>query len=236
MNFQLTPLSKIFPQPCMFLPLLCLGTILALTCPASSTELLSAPLVWVRRGGLVPPLQPLYDGPSAVLCRGPCSFTIRVGSQEEVVAVSCLKACTAVDATSGIPCCRGRLPGSRPGSLAATKWVSFSDPLVSSPFPSLTPPPDGPGTIFLPGEEGSAAPSQPPQTRYRPVSGHCPRGWTSDLFSFQLRPELTSTGLNLMTTAGQRRSICRLLRCFKFMMIKIKLCEISYFFNFAKFC
>jgi hypothetical protein len=34
-------------------------------------ELLSAPLVWVRRGGLVPPLQPLYDGPYAVLRRGP---------------------------------------------------------------------------------------------------------------------------------------------------------------------
>jgi hypothetical protein len=56
----------------------------------------------------------------------------------------------------------------------------------------------------------------------RPVSGHCPRGWTSDLFSSQLRPELTSTGLNL---------ICCLFRCFKSMIIKIKLCEISYFFN-----
>ncbi len=60
----------------------------------------------------------------------------------------------------------------------------------------------------------------------RPVSGHCPRGWTSDLFSFQPRPELTSltsTGLNLMTTAGKRRSICRLFRCFKSISIKIKL-------------
>ncbi len=62
-------------------------------------ELLSAPLVWVRRGGLVPPLQPLYDGPNAVLRRGPCSFTIRVGSRDEVIAVSHLKACTAADAT-----------------------------------------------------------------------------------------------------------------------------------------
>ncbi len=31
-------------------------------------ELLSAPLVWVCLGSLVPPLQPLYDGPYAVLC------------------------------------------------------------------------------------------------------------------------------------------------------------------------
>jgi hypothetical protein len=59
-----------------------------------------------------------------------------------------------------------------------------------------------------------------------PVSRHCPRGWTSDLFSSQQRPELTSTGLNLMTTARQRHSICRLFRCFKSMIIKIKLCEI----------
>ena len=134
-------------------------------------ELLSAPLVWVRRGGLVPPLQPLYDGPYAVLRRGPRSFTIRVGSRDEVVAVSRLKACTAADATPGSPRRRGRPPGSRPGSLAATKRVSFSDPLVSSPSSSLAPPRDGPGTVFLPGEEvfarpGPAAPSQPPQTRY----------------------------------------------------------------------
>jgi hypothetical protein len=51
-------------------------------------ELLSAPLVWVRWGGLVPPLQLLYDSPYAVLCHGSCSFTIRVRSWDEVVAVS----------------------------------------------------------------------------------------------------------------------------------------------------
>ncbi len=54
-------------------------------------KLLSAPLLWVRRGSLVPPLQPLYDGPYAFLRRGPCSFTIRVGSRDKVVAVSRLK-------------------------------------------------------------------------------------------------------------------------------------------------
>ncbi len=60
MNFQLTPLSKFFPKPCMSAP--------SLSRHNSSTdlpaELLSAPLVWVRRGGLVPPLQLLYDGPT----------------------------------------------------------------------------------------------------------------------------------------------------------------------------
>jgi hypothetical protein len=134
-------------------------------------ELLSAPLVWVHRGGLVPPLQLLYESPYAVLRRGPCSFTIRVGSQDEVVAVSRLKACTVADATPGSPRRRGRPPGSRSGSLAATKRVSFSDPLVSSPSSSLALPRDGPGTVFLPGEEvfacpGPTVPSQVLQTRY----------------------------------------------------------------------
>jgi hypothetical protein len=44
--------------------------------------------------------------------------------------------------------------------------------------------------------------------------------------------QITTTGLNLMTSAGQRRSICCLFQCFKSMIIKIKLCEISCFLNF----
>ncbi len=144
------------------------------------SELLSAPLVWVRWGGLVPPLQPLYDGPYAVLRCGPCSFTIRVGSQDEVVAISRLKACTAADATPGSLRRRGRPPGSHPGGPAATKRVSFSDPLVSSPSPPA-PPRDSPGTVFLPGKEvfaspGPAAPSQVPQTRYPSCQWAPPRG------------------------------------------------------------
>jgi hypothetical protein len=131
-------------------------------------ELLSAPLVWVCRGGMVPPLQPLYDGPYEVLRHGPRSFTIRVRSRDEVVAVSHLKACTAADATPGSPRRRGRPPGLRLGGLAATKLVSFSDPLVTSPSSSPAPPRDGPRTIFLPGEEVFArpGPAAPPQTRY----------------------------------------------------------------------
>ncbi len=77
----------------MFLLFLCLGTILA---PSKlPAELLSTPLVWVHHGGVVPPLQPLYNGPYAVLHHGPHFFAIRVESWDEVIAVSCLKACTA---------------------------------------------------------------------------------------------------------------------------------------------
>ncbi len=133
-------------------------------------DLLSTPLVWVCRGGVILPLQPLYDGPYIVLCRGLRSFTIRVGARDKVITVSRLKACTAADAMPGSPRRRGRPLGSHPGGSAATKGVSFSDLLVSTPsFPA--PPRDGPGTVFLPGEEvfahpGPAAPSQVPQTRY----------------------------------------------------------------------
>jgi hypothetical protein len=139
-------------------------------------ELLSTPLIWVRRGGLVPPLQPLYDGPYTVLSRGPRSFTIRVGSRDEMVAVSRLKACTSADATPGSLRRRGRPPGLHPGGPAATKRVSFSDLLVSSP-PPLALPRDGPGTVFQPGEEvfaspGLTVPSLVPQTRYPSRNGH----------------------------------------------------------------
>jgi hypothetical protein len=134
-------------------------------------ELLSNPLIWVCWDGIIPPLQPLYDGPYTVLRRGPRSFIIRVGSRDEVVAVSHLKACTAADAKPGSPPHHGRFPGFHPGDPAATKLVSFSDPLVSSPSYSLAPPRNGPRTVFLPGEEvfacpGLAAPSQPPQMQY----------------------------------------------------------------------
>jgi hypothetical protein len=106
-------------------------------------------LIWVRRGGFIPPLQPLYDGPYAVLCHGPRSFTIRAWSWDEVIAVSRLKACTAADAEPGSRRRHSRPLGLRPGGPAATKRVSFSDLLVSSPSPPA-PLQDGPGTVFLP--------------------------------------------------------------------------------------
>jgi hypothetical protein len=138
-------------------------------------NLRSSPLIWVHLGGLVPPLQPLYDSPYAVLRRG-------------------LKACTAADATPGSPRCHGRLPGSHQGGPAATNRVSFSDPLVSSPSPSA-PPRDGPGNVFLPSEEvfahqEAAAHHRCHRHGTRPVNRHRHRGWTSDLCSSQPRPEL----------------------------------------------
>jgi hypothetical protein len=84
-------------------------------------------------------------------------------------------ACTAADATSGSPRRCSRPPGSRPGSAAATKWVLFADPLVSSP-----PSPALPQTeVFA--HPGPAAHSQPPQTRYPSCQRAPPK--RLDLFS-----------------------------------------------------
>ncbi len=88
-------------------------------------EILSAPLIWVRRGGVISPFKLLYDGPYTVLRCGPCSFTIRVGSRDKVIAISRLKACMAADAEPGSLCRHGRPPGSHPGISAATKRSHF---------------------------------------------------------------------------------------------------------------
>jgi hypothetical protein len=93
-------------------------------------ELLRAPLIWLRRGDVIPPLHCPYYSPYAILRHGPC-FTTRVGSWDQIVSISHLKAYTEADATPSSPRRHGRPPGKRPGSPAATKWVSLSDPLVS---------------------------------------------------------------------------------------------------------
>jgi hypothetical protein len=90
-NFHLTLLSKIFLKLCMFL-LLCLGTILAPTCPASYQPSCSPPpssgsigVAW------------FHPFSRSMTAHSPRSFTIRVGSQDEVVAISRLKAYMAVE-------------------------------------------------------------------------------------------------------------------------------------------
>ncbi len=65
--------SKTLDAPAFSLPRHNCSIQLASELPA---KLLSAPLAWVHCGGIVPPLQPLYDGPYAILRRGPHSFTI----------------------------------------------------------------------------------------------------------------------------------------------------------------
>ncbi len=93
----------------------------------------------------------------AILRRGPRAFTLQVELREEIIAGSRLK---AVDAMPGSPQRHGRPLGpgamatpaaAHPGSLAATKQVSFSGPLVSSPSQQEQP-------RFLPGNRFSPTP------------------------------------------------------------------------------
>ncbi len=106
-------------------------------------ELLSAPSSGSVEGAWFHPFSRSTTAPTRFCAAAPAPSPSESGRGMrwlEVVAVSRLKACTAADATPGSPRCRGRPPGSRSGGLAATKRVSFSDPLVSSPSSSLAPP------------------------------------------------------------------------------------------------
>ncbi len=57
----------------------------------SPPALLAAEHVYVRRGGVVPPLSPLYVGPFRVKERAQKFFKLDIGGHEEVVSVDRLK-------------------------------------------------------------------------------------------------------------------------------------------------
>ncbi len=69
------------------------------SCPLSYAQmaakpaaaLLSATFVYIRNGGTVPPLSPLYSGPYRVLASGPKVFRLQVGEREETVSIDRLK-------------------------------------------------------------------------------------------------------------------------------------------------
>jgi hypothetical protein len=126
-------------------------------------ELLSAPLVWVRRGGLIPPLQPLYDSPYAVLRCPPAPSPSESGRMMRWLPSAALRLA------------RPRTPRLAARIAAADRQVRAQEvlpqPSGSRFSSSPAPPRNGPRTVFLPGEEvfarpGPAAPSQPPQTWY----------------------------------------------------------------------
>jgi hypothetical protein len=57
----------------------------------STQPLATRPLIYVRKGGTVPPLSPLYQGPYKVLERRDKFFKLEVGGQPEVISVDRLK-------------------------------------------------------------------------------------------------------------------------------------------------
>ncbi len=81
--------------------------------------LLQASHVYVRGGGTLPPLAPLYVGPYEVLERTDKYFRLAVGGREETVSIDRLKPHLGVGPFSAA---RGRPPTSAPhgGSAAAS--------------------------------------------------------------------------------------------------------------------
>ncbi len=60
-------------------------------------DLLHGPLISVRYGDIIPPLQRPYDDPYSVLRCGPRSFTIWVRTRGKVISVSHLMPCKNAD-------------------------------------------------------------------------------------------------------------------------------------------
>jgi hypothetical protein len=81
--------------------------------PLLPDDLARALTVFVRRDGHVPPLQPLYNGPYAVIRRS-LHFTLRIGDKEDKVSTLRLKPCT--DPTA--PPALARVQGHRPAGIS----------------------------------------------------------------------------------------------------------------------
>ena len=78
---------------------------------APAASLLQAKFVYIRRGGTVPPLQPLYVGPYRVLSSGQKCFLLEIGGKEEVVSIDRLKPHLGQALTApAVPPARGRPP------------------------------------------------------------------------------------------------------------------------------
>ena len=94
---------------------------------APSAALSGASHVYVRRGGVIPPLAPLYVGPYAVVQRWPKFFLLQIGGNAEAVSVDRLKPHLGVaDVQPALPPKKGRPPSS---SIVAS---SSSSPAVSA--------------------------------------------------------------------------------------------------------
>jgi hypothetical protein len=73
--------------------------------------ILAAEFVLVRRDGVSPPLQPVYDGPYKVLRRSLHAFELQIGSRSDTVSTHRLKACCMPpDSAAALPPRRGRPP------------------------------------------------------------------------------------------------------------------------------
>ncbi len=89
-----------------------------------------ARLVYVRRGGCVPPLAPVYVGPYEVLSKHAKTFTIRVGDKSKVVSADRLKPRTGTSlAVPAAPPARGRPAASSRVQSAPSGAADWGGPL-----------------------------------------------------------------------------------------------------------
>ena len=94
--------------------------------------LATAELVYVKRGGTLPPLTPPYVGPYKILEKGPKVFKLQVGSRTEVVTVDRLKPHTGPTPTAlAAPPRRGRPPAGQRDSRTYAAVVAGGGPCRS---------------------------------------------------------------------------------------------------------
>jgi hypothetical protein len=85
-------------------------------------KLMKAEYVFVRRGGVVPLLVPLYHGPYKVLQAGDKFFTISLGGHEDTVSVDCLKPHLGGPVVPAEPPARGHPPRSVIAAASVQPW------------------------------------------------------------------------------------------------------------------
>ncbi|MBX9657126.1 MAG: DDE-type integrase/transposase/recombinase [Nitrospiraceae bacterium] len=93
-------------------------------------------MVYIRRGGQLPPLTPPYDGPYLVLEKGPKYFKLQMGDREVNITVDRLKPHQGDGpATPAAPASRGHPPA----ALAAQSPTAMTPQLPTSPVRSRSP-------------------------------------------------------------------------------------------------
>ncbi len=194
-KFQFILLSKFFLKLSMFLLFLCLGTILAPSYPASCQPSYSLP---PSSGSVVAVSFHLFSRSTTAPVPF-CTVAPAPSPSESGQEMRSLLSATSRPAWQQTP----RLAAC---NATADHWVRarrscrnqagliFRRAGIYTFFPGTAS--KRSGTVFLPGEEVFAhlGPQQRLHSLHRrctrPINGHRQRGWTSDLFSFQPRPEL----------------------------------------------
>jgi hypothetical protein len=195
MSFLWTQLSKKFPKPCMFLPLLCLGTILALSCPASCQSSCSPPPLSGSVGAAwFHPFSRSMTAPTRFCAAAPAPSPSESGRGTRWLPSVALRPAwprtPRLAARVGAADRRARAQAvslQSSGPRSQTRW-SLRLPLLwrcHETVPELFSYPE----LFLHARDRRRL-HRCHRRGTCPVNGHRQRGWTSDLFSFQPRPEL----------------------------------------------